>query len=268
MAGSSRKSYDPTHYPGFALLSAICLGLLYIPLGVLVLFSFNERRSVSNWSDFSLDWYAKALANDAIRQAAINSLLVAVVATLAATVLATAAALATARGQRFRGLALCYAVINSPLMVPEIVTAVALLSFLSLIGLQLGVGNVMIAHAVFCIPFAYLPIRARLRSMDTTLEEAAADLHADPVRVFRYITLPLIMPGILAGAALAFVISLDDFIITQMVASAGATTLPVYIYGQVRMGVTPEVNAVSTMLLGVSAVFVSLMFLFRKREKS
>ncbi len=268
MAAPSRKSFDPTHYPGFALLSAICLGLLYIPLGVLVLFSFNERRSVSNWSNFSLDWYAKALANDAIRQAATNSLLVAVVATLAATVLATAAALATARGQRFRGLAMCYAVINSPLMVPEIVTAVALLSFLSLIGLQLGVGNVMIAHAVFCIPFAYLPIRARLRGMDTTLEEAAADLHADPVRVFRYVTLPLIMPGILAGAALAFVISLDDFIITQMVASAGATTLPVYIYSQVRMGVTPEVNAVSSMLLGVSAVFVSLMFLFRKREKS
>ena len=126
----------------------------------------------------------------------------------------------------------------------------------------------MIAHAVFCIPFAYLPIRARLKGMDTTLEEAAADLHADPVRVFRYVTLPLIMPGILAGAALAFVISLDDFIITQMVASAGATTLPVYIYSQVRMGVTPEVNAVSSMLLGVSAIFVSLMFLFRKRERS
>ena len=126
----------------------------------------------------------------------------------------------------------------------------------------------MIAHSVFCVPFAYLPIRARLQGMDTTLEQAAADLYADPVRVFRHVTLPLLMPGILAGAALAFVISLDDFIITQMVASAGATTLPVYIYSQVRMGVTPEVNAVSTMLLGVSIVFVSLMILLRKRERA
>ena len=264
----SPRSYDLRRYPGFGLMTAICLGLLYLPILVLVVFSFNERRSVSNWSEFSLEWYVKAMANDAIQQAATNSLLVAVVATMVATILATAAALATTRGRRFRGLAACYAVINSPLMVPEIVTAVALLSFLSLIGLKLGVGNVMIAHSVFCVPFAYLPIRARLQGMDTTLEQAAADLYADPVRVFRHVTLPLLMPGILAGAALAFVISLDDFIITQMVASAGATTLPVYIYSQVRMGVTPEVNAVSTMLLGVSIVFVSLMILLRKRERA
>ncbi len=268
MAILSRGSYDLKRYPGFGIMAAICLGLLYLPLCVLVFFSFNERRSVSNWSEFSLDWYAKALANDEIQQAAINSFAVAAVATIVATILATAAAIATTRGQRFRGLTTCYALINSPLMVPEIVTAVALLSFLSLIGLQLGVGNVMIAHAVFCIPFAYLPIRARLHGMDTTLEQAAADLYADPVHAFRYVTLPLLMPGIMAGAALAFVISLDDFIITQMVASAGATTLPVYIYSQVRMGVTPEVNAISSMLLGISIVFVSLMFLLRKREKA
>ena len=268
MSAPSRRACDLRRYPGFGTVAAIGLGLLYLPLCVLVFFSFNERRSVSNWSEFSLDWYVKAFANEGIRQAAVNSFLVAVVATVAATVLATAAAVATTRAQRFRGLALCYAVINSPLLVPEIVTAVALLSFLSLIGLKLGVGNVMIAHAVFCVPFAYLPIRARLHGMDTTLEQAAADLYADPPRAFRHVTLPLLMPGIMAGAALAFVISLDDFIITQMVASAGATTLPVYIYSQVRMGVTPEVNAVSSMLLGVSIVFVSLMFLLRRREKA
>ena len=195
----SHRAYDLRRYPGFGLMTAICLGLLYLPIFVLVVFSFNERRSVSNWSEFSLDWYVKAIANDSIQQAATNSLLVAVVATIAATILATAAALATTRGRRFRGLTACYAVINSPLMVPEIVTAVALLSFLSLIGLKLGVGNVMIAHSVFCVPFAYLPIRARLQGMDTTLEQAAADLYADPVRVFRHVTLPLLMPGILGG---------------------------------------------------------------------
>lgn len=264
MAGP--RTFDLKRYPGFGFIAAVCLGLLYLPLFVLVFFSFNERRSVSNWSEFSLDWYAKALANDAIRQAATNSFLVATVATISATILATAAALATTRVPRFRGLTGCYAVINSPLMVPEIVTAVALLSFLSLIGLELGVGNVMIAHTVFCLPFAYLPIRARLHGMDTALEQAAADLYADPVQTFRHVTLPMLMPGIVAGAALAFVISLDDFIITQMVASAGATTLPVYIYSQVRMGVTPEVNAVSSMLLGVSIVIVSLAVLLRKKE--
>jgi len=268
MAILSRGSYDLKRYPGFGIMAAICLGLLYLPLCVLVLFSFNERRSVSNWSEFSLDWYAKALANDQIQQAALNSFLVAVVATIVATILATAAAIATTRRERFRGLTACYALINSPLMIPEIVTAVALLSFFSLIGLHLGLGNVMIAHAVFCVPFAYLPIRARLHGMDTTLEQAAADLYADPVRAFRYVTLPLLMPGIMAGAALAFVISLDDFMITQMVASAGSTTLPVYIYSQVRMGVTPEVNAISSILLGISIVFVSLMFLLRKRERA
>ena len=136
-----------------------------------------------------------------------------------------------------------------------------------MIGLKLGIGNVMIAHAVFCIPFAYLPIRARLQSMDTTLEQAAADLYSDPLSTFRYVTLPLLAPGIAAGAALAFVISLDDFIITQMVARAGSTTLPVYIYSQVRVGVTPEVNAISSMLLGISIIFVSVMFMLRKKER-
>ncbi len=264
----SPRAYDLKRYPSFGLIAAICLGLLYLPLCVLVFFSFNEKRSISNWSEFSFDWYIKALANDQIQQAAFNSLVVATVATIVSTVLATAAAIATTRGKRFRGRTASYALINSPLMVPEIVTAVALLSFFSMIGLKLGIGNVMIAHAVFCIPFAYLPIRARLQSMDTTLEQAAADLYSDPLSTFRYITLPLLAPGIMAGAALAFVISLDDFIITQMVARAGSTTLPVYIYSQVRVGVTPEINAVSSMLLGISVIFVSAMFMLRKQERS
>ena len=148
-----------------------------------------------------------------------------------------------------------------PLMIPEIVTAIATLSFFSAIGLSLGIGNIVIAHAVFCIPFAFLPVRARLAGMDETLEQAARDLYASDWQVFRRVTLPLLMPGVLSGAMLAFIISIDDFIITLMVAEAGTTTLPLYIYGMVRIGISPEVNAVSTILLAVSVLFVALSYM-------
>jgi spermidine/putrescine transport system permease protein len=124
----------------------------------------------------------------------------------------------------------------------------------------------MIAHTVFCVPFAYLPIRARLENMDLTLEQAAADLYATPWRAFRFVTLPLLMPGIIAGAMLAFIVSLDDVIITLLVARPGQTTLPIFIYGMIRRGVTPEVNAISTILLVVSVLFVTLFFLIRRRD--
>jgi spermidine/putrescine transport system permease protein len=145
-----------------------------------------------------------------------------------------------------------------PLLVPEIVTAVATLVFFLAIGLELGLMTVMIAHIVFCIPFAYLPIRARLTDLDPRLLEAAADLYASPVRAFWRVTLPLIMPGILSGAMLAFIVSLDDFVITFFVAGPGATTLPVYIFGMVRMGITPEVNALAALLLLASIACVAL----------
>jgi spermidine/putrescine transport system permease protein len=153
-----------------------------------------------------------------------------------------------------------------PLIVPEIVTAVATLSFFSAVALKLGLGRVVIAHTVFCIPFAFLPIRARLQGMDDTLEQAAQDLYADEWQAFRHVTLPLLMPGILSGAMLAFIISIDDFIITLMVAQAGSTTLPLYIYGMVRMGITPEINAVSTIMLAVSILFVSLSYYIGQRR--
>ena len=151
-----------------------------------------------------------------------------------------------------------YGMIMLPLMVPEVVTAIATLSLFSAIGLSLGIGNVVIAHSVFCIPFAFLPIRARLAGMDQSLEQAARDLYANDWQAFRRVTLPLLAPGVLSGAMLAFIISIDDFIITLMVAEAGTTTLPLYIYGMVRIGISPEVNAVSTVLLGLSVLFVAL----------
>ena len=239
---------------------------LYLPIVILVLYSFNASKLVMVWSGFSLEWYAKVFDNADIRRAALNSLIVASSATVCATVLATLAALVLVRGGVFRGRGASMTIMAPPLMVPEVVTAVALLIVFAGTGLSLGLGNVIIAHTTFCIPFAFLPIRARLEGMETTLEQASADLYGTELATFRYVTLPILMPGILAGAMLAFVISLDDFIITMMVSSAGGTTLPVYIYSMIRQGVTPEINAISTLLLIVSSVLVTLYWLVTRKQ--
>ena len=252
--------------PGLKTLAFCFLAFLYLPIGVLVAYSFNEGNIVMVWTGFSTDWYAQALADADIRKAAMNSLIVAVSATAISTTCATLAALALARGCAFRGKVALLGLISLPLMVPEIVTAVATLVFFSSIGLRLGLGNVIIAHTTFCIPFAFMPIRARLEGMDTTLEQASRDLYASDWETFRLVTLPLLMPGVLAGAMLAFVISMDDFIITLMVAGAGDTTLPVYIYSMIRQGITPEVNAVSSILLLFSIAMVTAYW-FTTRQK-
>lgn len=268
-AGASVRSrvraFKAGEFRGFGALTWVFFIYLYAPIAILIFFSFNETRSATVWSGFSLAWYAKALANDDIQRAAANSLIVAVAASGIATTVAVLAGLATARGGAFRGKSAAYGMIMLPLMVPEIVTAIATLSFFSAIGLSLGIGNIVIAHSVFCIPFAFLPIRARLAGMDETLEHAARDLYASDWQVFRRITLPLLMPGVLSGSMLAFIISIDDFIITLMVAEAGTTTLPLYIYGMVRIGISPEVNAVSTILLAVSVLFVALSWMAGRR---
>lgn len=253
-------------FPGFAATSWLFLLYLYIPIVLLVIFSFNASRSATVWHGFSLEWYLKAFSNSDVRRAAVNSLIVAVSATGVATVVAVLAALALARGGRFRGRRLSYGVLMLPMTMPEIVTAVATLSFFSAIQLDIGLGRVIVAHTVFCIPFAFLPILARLHGMGTTLEQAAQDLYADEWQAFRHITLPLLMPGIISGAMLSFIVSIDDFIITLMVAPAGSTTLPLYIYGMVRMGVTPEVNALSTVMLAISLLFVSMSYLVGRRK--
>jgi spermidine/putrescine transport system permease protein len=191
---------------------------------------------------------------------------IAIAASLAGTTLATFAALAT-NSERFRGQSLVNGLLALPLLVPEIVTAVATLLFFVLIGLKLGIMTVIIAHTVFCIPFAYLPIRARLQGMDPALGHAAADLYANEWQAFTRVTLPLLWPGILSGGVLAFIISLDDFVITYFVAGAGATTLPVYIFGMIRIGVTPEVNAVSALMLMVSIVMVSISWLIGRARR-
>ena len=270
MATASRGSrFEVTRLPGFASVAMFCLVVLYAPMLVLVVFSFNANRSVTIWTEFSWRWYVNAFNNEGIQEAAIISLQVAVTATVVATIAATMAALATTRCRPWKGMPLVYAVINQPLMVPEIVTAVATLTFFALIkqatGLS-GIGFLTLAHTVFCVPFAYLPIRARLEDMDLTYEHAAADLYATPWKTFTRVTLPLLFPGILAGAMLSFVISLDDVVISLLVSGPGETTLPIYIIGQLRRGVTPELNAVSTIFMGVSALLVTLFFLLARKR--
>ena len=264
------KVIDLKYQPGFSQIAWFCIAVLYAPIAVLVFFSFNENRSVTIWTQFSLDWYVKAWNNEGIQHAALISLEVALVAMIVSTIMATMAALVTTRTEAYRGLNSAIAVINQPLMVPEIVTAVATLIFFAIIkqvtGVS-GIGYLMAAHTAFCIPFAYMPIRARLEDMNLSLEQAAADLYAPPFKVFRRVTLPLMMPGILAGAMLAFIVSLDDVIITLFVAGPGETTLPLYILGQIRRGVTPEINAVSTVFVGISVILVTFIFLFGKNKK-
>ncbi|WP_457941279.1 ABC transporter permease [Mesorhizobium sp. 10J20-29] len=254
--------------PGFNAMAWICIFALYLPILVLVWFSFNGNRSVVLWTEFSLHWYAMAFENEGIRNAAWVSIKVALIATVISTAAATTAALATTRTKGFVGQGLVYGIINQPLMIPEIVTAIATLSLFALVkrftGVN-GIGYLMLAHAAFCIPFAYMPIRARLQTMDLTLEQAAADLYAPPLKVFARVTLPLLGPGIVAGAMLAFVVSLDDVIITLLIAGPGETTLPIYILGAIRRGITPEINAVSTILVAVSVLLVLLLFFVQRR---
>jgi spermidine/putrescine transport system permease protein len=265
------RTLDLTRQRGFGTIAVFCLAMLYAPIFVLVAYSFNGTRSVSQWQGFSLEWYARALANDDMLDAAINTLQIGIVATIASTIIATAAALATTRVRPWPGMTGAYLVVNLPLMVPEIVTAVATLIFFALLaatlGITLGIGNLMIAHTVFCIPFAYMPIRARLEDMDLTLEQAAADLYATPWQAFRRVTLPLLMPGVTAGATLAFVVSFDDFTITQLVAGPGQSTLPIYIWTSLRRGISPEINAMSSILLAVSVLLVTSSFLIAHKRR-
>ena len=255
---------------GFTTIAVICFAALYAPIAVLVIYSFNAGASIANWEGFSLRWFVSASNNSHVIEASWRSLKIATAAAILATIAATMAALATTRTAPYRGLTLKYAFINQPLMVPEIVTAVALLIFFSRIKVATGyagLGYLIAAHTAFCIPFAYLPIRARLESMDLTLERAAADLYATPWRAFRRITLPLLWPGILAGLMLAFVISLDDVVITNFVKSGGQETLPTYMLGQLRRAVSPEMNAISTVFLLLSVGIVTLFFFVsRKRD--
>lgn len=258
------------HYPGFLPLTILCLVILYTPLIVVAVYSFNASTSITSWGGFSLRWYGEVFTGrEAARfgQAAWNSITIALMAATTATVIATAAALAMVRGGPFRGRQASFALINLPLMVPEIVIAVATLIFFSTIGLRTGYLTILLAHITFCIPFAYLPIAARLEGIESTFEQAARDLYATRAQAFRLILLPLMMPGVISGWLLAFIISLDDFIITNFVKGAGMETLPTAIFGSVKQGIKPNIMAISTLMLLVSVLFVTAAYLINRKGR-
>ncbi|MEM8652124.1 MAG: ABC transporter permease [Pseudomonadota bacterium] len=255
-------------YTGFFSITCLCLFILYAPLIVVMVYSFNDSLSITNWQGISLRWYADVFygaESEKFKLAAWNSLTIAVAAATVATVIATAAAIGMVRGGSFRGKSVSFGLISLPIMVPEIVTAVATLIFFSAIGFKLGVLSILVAHIVFCIPFAYLPISARLQGIDASYEEAAQDLYASRWNTFRHVLMPILWPGIMSGFLLAFIISLDDFIITNFVKGAGVETLPTAIFGAVKQGIKPNIMALSTLLLLFSVVFVTLAYVLGKR---
>jgi spermidine/putrescine transport system permease protein len=254
------RHFDIRRMPGAVTLAITCFVILYIPMVILVANSFNAGKVIGQWEGLSLHWYARALQNEAFLAAAQNSLILAGFAALVATVLATMAALATTRGPGFRGEGAIHIVLNQPLMVPEIVLAIALLIILAQVKQitgYTGLGYLIAAHTTFCIPFAYMPIRARLQGMDLTLETAAADLYASRFYAFRRVTLPLLAPGILAGFMLAFVVSLDDVVMSDFLKSPGQETLPTYLMGELRRNLTSEIYAISSLLLLISVLIVA-----------
>ena len=218
---------------------------LYVPLIIVIVYSFNDSRLNAEWVGFTLDWYDKLFHNEDMLAAAGNSLIIALVASLVSTVLGTMAGVAMYRYPS----RLLQVLVLTPIAIPEILMGVSLLIFFVLLNFTLGLVSVALAHIAFCIGFVAIVVRARLAGMDESLTEAARDCGASPWNAFRYVTLPLIMPGVIAGALMAFTLSIDDFVITFFTAGAGTVTLPLQIYSMIKIAVTPEVNAVSTLLM-------------------
>jgi spermidine/putrescine transport system permease protein len=263
------RAFDIRRLPGAATLAIACFVILYIPMVVLVANSFNAGRVIGEWQGLSLRWYAAALQNEAFIDAAGTSLILATMAAAIATVTATMAALATTRSRGFKGEGAIHLVLNQPIMVPEIVLAIALLIILAQVKQitgYTGLGYLIVAHSAFCIPFAYMPIRARLEGMDLTLETAAADLYASRFYAFRKVTLPILAPGILAGFMLAFVISLDDVVISDFLKSPGQDTLPTYLLGELKRNLNSEIYAISSLLLLISVLIVAGSWLLTRKK--
>ena len=253
-------------YPGVGPAARLAFAFLYAPLAVVVVYSFNSGPIVSRWEDFSLVWYREVLEREDVRKAVWTSLRIAVAASAAGTALAMLAALGIVEMLR-RGSSLAVGFLSTPLLIPEIVTAVGTLSFFVLLDFERGMTTLVLAHTAFCIPFALLPIRARLAELDPAVFEAASDLGASGLRLFARVTLPLLVPGIVSGALLAFIISLDDYLISAFVAGPTSTTLPIFLFGLIRRGASPLINAVSTLLLVVTIAVLTASYITGKWRK-
>ncbi len=271
-----RGLLDPLIEPLMLLNATLAYGFLYLPIAVLVLLSFSASRYASIWGGFSLEWYAKLASNPDISRALLNSLLIAAATTLLATVLGTLAALGLERLPGRRRASHFDTALTLPILVPDIIQGISLLLFFVLVfnGVERALGwrptlgrtTVTIAHTAFALSYVAVVVRARLSGMDKSLEEAAMDLGADEWQVLRRITLPLIWPGVVSGGLLAFTLSLDEFVITFFTSGPGATTLPVQVWSMVKRGVTPEINALSTLMLAVSIALVTLSVVLQGRR--
>ena len=235
--------------------AACVYAFLYLPIAILIVFSFNKERINAIWTGFTFEWYAALTRDSGLIDAVLNSLAVASVSTVIATVLGTLAAFGMARYE-FPGKKLFDAVLHMPVVIPDIMMAIGLLSFFVLIRATLGLYSIILAHVTFNIAFVAIVVRARLADCDANLEQAAMDLGATPLRTFRLVTLPLILPGVIAGALMAFTLSWDDFMIAFFTAGVGSTTLPLKVYSMIKFGVSPEVNAISTLTLLFSMTLV------------
>ncbi|QIO72772.1 ABC transporter permease subunit [Rhizobium leguminosarum bv. trifolii] len=241
---------------------------LYLPIVLLVIFSFNESKLVTVWGGFSTRWYVSLMSNQALLDAAWVTLRVGLLSATFATILGTMAALTLVRYTRFRGRMLFSGMVYAPLVMPEVITGLSLLLLFVAIGLDRGFWTITLAHTTLTMCFVAVVVQSRLLSFDHSIEEAAQDLGAPPVRTFFEITLPIIAPAVLSGWILAFTLSLDDLVIASFTSGPGATTLPMRIYSQVRLGVTPEINAVCTILIGIVACGVICASIITKRRET
>jgi putrescine transport system permease protein len=250
-------------------LTSVTLGFafLYLPILLLVIYSFNASRLVTVCGGWSTEWYGALLRNQQLMDAAWVTLRVALLSATIATVLGTLAAIALVRYGRFRGRTLFSGMIYAPLVMPDVITGLSMLLLFVAMGIARGFWTILLAHITFSMCFVAIVVQSRLVTFDRTLEEAALDLGCPPVKTFFQITLPIILPGVVAGWMLAFTLSLDDLVIASFVTGPGATTLPMRIYSQVRLGVTPEINAICTILIGIVTVgVIAASIVTRRRE--
>ena len=262
-----RRDVNPLEYlkrPWMWLTLLACFLFLYFPLVTLVAFSFNSYKRGFIWKGFSLKWYEKALSNQSLHEAFINSMHVATVSTVVSTALGAMLGLALYRywfpwKGTYEGIA------HLPIVIPEICMAVAMVTFFWAIGIELSLSTVMVSHIAFTIPFVAVVVRSRMAGFDVSLEEASRDLGASEWQTFWHVTFPYMIPGLVAGALMAFVLSLDDFVITFFTAGVGDNTFPVKIYSMLRFSVTPEVNAASTVLIIITLSLTLVAMIMQSR---
>ncbi|WP_347312987.1 ABC transporter permease [Defluviimonas sp. SAOS-178_SWC] len=239
---------------------------LYLPMVILIIFSFNASKLVTVWAGFSTKWYGELLGNQAFLDAAWVTLKVAVLSSTLATVLGTMAAYVLVRAGRFMGRTLFSGMIYAPLVMPEVITGLAMLLLFISIGMDRGVGTIVLAHTTFTMCYVSVVVSSRLVTFDKSLEEAALDLGCTPFDAFRSVTLPIIAPAVISGWLLAFTLSLDDLVIASFAAGPSSTTLPMKIFSSVRLGVSPEINALSTLMIGIVTVGVITASLISKQS--